>query len=174
MKGGQLRAFKDRVESVGTGKNFARDNPVDHQVPRGGLMISALDRRREGGDTLLRGERMHLLRGRPRGMRRKPGMVGACSFEWRRPSTMERGFKIRGKNLIESTPIGLDRVRAGWVHELVTTPWGCGLGRQSGGGHGPSFGDIYIYAGLGGFCYITLLLCSFDIIIKGGGDVVDT
>jgi hypothetical protein len=120
MKGGQLRAFKDRVESVGTGKNFARDNPLI-MSPQG-LMIWALDRRREGGDTLLRGERMYLLRGRPGGMRRKPGMVGACSFEWRRPSTMERGFKIRGKNLIESTPIGLDRVRAGWVHELVTTP----------------------------------------------------
>jgi len=52
---------------------------------------------------------------------------------------MERGFKIRGKNPIKSTPIGLDRVRAGWVHELVTTPWGAGLAASLGVGHDPSF-----------------------------------
>lgn len=46
MKGGLLRAFKDRVESVGTAKNFARHNP---------LMIRALDRRREGGEHSAKG-----------------------------------------------------------------------------------------------------------------------
>lgn len=72
---------------------------------------------------------------------------------------MERGFKIRGKKPIESTPIGLDRVRAGWVHELFGyNTSGCGLGRQSGGG---SYCPSFEHAGVG--CCITT---SFD---RGGG-----
>lgn len=70
-------------------------------------------------------------------MRRKPGMVGAAPESGGGPSTIERGL-LQGKNPIKSTPIGLDRVRAGWVDELVvchnTPPSRCGLGRQSGGG----------------------------------------
>lgn len=91
---------------MGIGKKFARwmeqsINPL--MIWAHGL---ALER---GASTLLWANGYRLLRGKVGGDGREAvDGRGSCSIEstgWRgTPSTMERGFKIRRKNPIESTP----------------------------------------------------------------------